>query len=375
MPDNILYDLAAYGQSVWIDSLNRQMIESGFLKDLTAKGLRGLTSNPAIFNNAVCSADSYDKIIKELFADGKTVFEIYDDLTVRDIQDAADIFRPVYEKTNGLDGYVSLEVNPALAYKTSETIEEVKRLHKKVNRKNLMIKIPSTTEGFPAIEECLSEGININITLIFSVEQYLNTARAYLRGMESLIKKGGDAGKVCSVASVFVSRIDTAADKLIEDKINADGPLRDKLISLKGRAAAANTRIIYKKYLEIFSSGKYEKIKTFGARPQRLLFGSTGTKNPLYSDIKYVTELIGRGTINTLPEKTLLAFIKHGKVKEAINNDSREAELVIHNLKRAGVDIDKICGRLLDEGVISFKGSFDGLLQAIEGKIKNRKCG
>lgn len=373
MNDNILENLACYGQSVWIDSLNRPMIESGFLKGLIDKGLRGLTSNPTIFYNAICSAGLYDQKIKKLFEEGKTYFEIYDDLTVGDIRDAADIFRPVYEKSNGLDGYVSLEVNPALAYKTKETIEEVKRLFGKVNRKNIMIKIPATAEGFPAVEESLSEGININITLIFSVKQYLNTARAYLKGMENLIKKGGNAGEVRSVASVFVSRIDTAVDKLIEDKINNDAPERDKLSPLKGKGAAANTELIYKKYLEVFSSAEFRKIKSGGARSQRLLFGSTGTKNPLYSDIKYVTELISKGTINTLPEKTMLAFMEHGEIKEALTHDSREAESIIDDLSYSGIDVDKICARLLEEGVDMFTESFEGLIQAIESKVKKQK--
>ncbi|GMR03315.1 MAG: transaldolase [Thermodesulfovibrionia bacterium] len=361
-------ELAGLGQSIWLDSISRSMIENGNLQALINKGLRGMTSNPTIFEQAISSGSDYDKKIKELNGQGKSTFEIYDELTIRDVQDAADLFRPVYEKTGGLDGYVSLEINPKLAFDTDETIKEGKRLHGKVNRPNVMFKVPSTEEGFNAIEELLAEGINVNITLIFSLAQYVKTANAFLKGMKRLHEKQGDVSKVSSVASVFVSRIDTAADSLIDEKLSVeqDAGIKDKLRSLRGKTAVANSRLIFQKYLEIFSGNEFQLLKDKGAGVQRVLWGSTGTKDPDYSDIKYVTELIGNSTVNTLPQKTVDLFLDHGIVKESLTGDLKQAEEVINALKGFGIDVNTVCAKLLDKGVTAFERSFDSLLNTIE---------
>ena len=365
-------ELARFGQSIWLDSISRSMIETGELQKMIDSGLRGMTSNPTIFDKAISSGQEYDGSIRELHKHGKSTFEIYDDLTVKDVQDAADLFKPVYERSEGLDGYVSLEINPKLAFQTEETINEGKRLHKKVNRSNVMFKVPSTEAGFPAIEELLSEGINVNITLIFSLEQYVKTAHAYLRGMKRLLDKGGDLSRMASVASVFVSRIDTAVDKLIDEKISKaqDEDSKNRLMSLRGRAAVANSCLIFQKYEEIFEGKEFSSLRERGAHVQRVLLGSTGTKDPAYSDIKYVSELMGKPTVNTLPEKTLDAFLDHGVIEETLTKDKDEAQKVLDRLNDFEIDIKTICAKLLDEGVISFEKSFDSLLNTIE--IKNK---
>jgi len=368
MPDSTVEQLAGFGQSVWFDNISRSLIESGQLQEMIALGVRGVTSNPTIFDKAISDSSDYDEKVRELHKGGKSTFEIYDDLTVRDIQDAADMFKPVYEKTNGLDGYVSLEINPELAYKTQETIEEGRRLHKKVGRPNLMLKVPAAEEGFGAIEALLGDGINVNITLIFSLDQYIKAARAYLGGLNRLLAKQGDLSRVGSVASVFVSRVDTMADKMIEDAMarQADGSAKRALESLKGRAAVANSHLIYSKYVEVFSGKTFKELKEKGARVQRVLWGSTGTKNPAYSDIKYVTELIGRNTVNTLPDKTLEAFLDHGVVKEALTAGAEESQKTVDTLKGFGIDVDTICAKLLVDGAASFTKSFQSLLSTIE---------
>ncbi len=360
-------ELASLGQSIWLDSISRAMIKTGALQGLIAKGLRGLTSNPTIFEKAISSGTEYPARMNELQRLGKSTFEIYDDLTIKDIQDAADLFMPVYKRTNGMDGYVSLEINPELAFQTEETIKEGKRLHRAVNRPNVMFKVPSTEEGFGAIEELLSEGINVNITLIFSLAQYTKTAQAFLRGLKRLLDKGGDISKTASVASVFVSRIDTAVDKILDDKISkeqSDG-IKNKLKSLRGKAAVANSKLIFGKYQEISSDEEFQYLKNKGARVQRVLWGSTGTKDPLYSDIKYVTEIIGNPTVNTLPQNTLEAFLDHGICKETLTADIRGAVNVIGELREFGIDINAVCAKLLDEGVVAFEKSFVSLLDTI----------
>jgi transaldolase len=368
MPDSIVEQLAEFGQSVWFDNISRSLIESGQVQKMIALGVRGVTSNPTIFDKAISDSSDYDEKIRDLHKRGKSTFEIYDDLTVRDIQDAADMFRPVYEKTNGLDGYVSLEINPELAYKTQETIEEGRRLHKKVNRPNLMLKVPATEEGFGAIEALLGEGININITLIFSLEQYIKTAQAYLGGVNRLLANQGDNSRVASVASVFVSRVDTAADKMIDEAIAGQNDVEAKreLESLKGKAAVANSNLIYSKHLEFFSNEPLRSLVQKGARVQRVLWGSTGTKNPAYSDIKYVTELIAKNTVNTLPDKTLEAFLDHGMVEEALSGAVEQSQETVDTLKRYGIDVDIICAKLLEDGAAAFTKSFQSLLTTIE---------
>lgn len=360
MPKSSIQELNTFGQSVWLDNINRSMIKTGKLKQMIELGLCGMTSNPTIFDKAISSGTDYDEKILELCEAGKSTFEIYDDLTVRDVQDAADIFLPVYKESNGMDGYVSLEINPRLAYKTEETIKEAKRLYQKVNRPNVMFKVPVTSQGFSAIEELVALGININSTLIFSLEQYINTANAYIRGIKRLLQNKGDVSRIRSVASVFVSRIDTSVDNLLKEK--------PTFASLKGKAAVSNSGLIYKKYLEIFSSAEFKQIREKGGHLQRVLWGSTSTKNPDYSDIKYVSELIARNTVNTMPEQTFNAFLDHGKVKEALTADVSEAEKSIAGLKNLGIDINDVCARLLEEGVVAFEKSFDSLLDSIEKK-------
>lgn len=372
MPKTMIQQLGEFGQSIWLDYISRSLIDTGRLTDLITQGLRGMTSNPTIFDKAISSSVDYDSAIQALKKSKKTPFEIYDDLTVKDIQDAADMFKSIYKQTNGVDGFVSLEVNPKFAYKAKETVAEAKRLYKKVNRPNVMFKVPSTSEGFTAIEELLAEGINVNITLIFSLQQYKNTAQAYMKGIEKLLERHGDVSKVCSVASVFVSRVDTVIDKLIEEKLTQEGDaaVESRLQSLRGKAAVANSATIYKDYVATFFGNAFKTLREKGAKVQRLLWGSTSTKNPSYSDIKYVTELIGKHTVNTIPEKTLYAFLDHGAIKEALTSDTGDAQMVIDELMNFGISIDDVCNKLLEDGVVAFDRSFDALLTSIEEKSK-----
>ena len=367
-----IQELCDLGQSIWLDNINRSMIESGALQKLIGLGLRGMTSNPTIFDKAISNSTDYDKKIAALSGQGKSTFDIYDELTIKDIQDAADILKPIYIRTNGLDGYVSLEINPELAYDVSATVKEGKRLHEKVNRQNLMLKVPSTDEGFEAIEELLALGINVNVTLIFSVDQYSNTAHAYMRGVKRALENGKDVKKVRSVASVFVSRIDSVIDKILDEEITAekDNMVKDKLSSLKGRAAVANSKLIYKKYLDILASQEFNQLHKAGVNTQRVLWGSTSTKNPDYSDIKYVAELIGKNTVNTVPDNTLEAFLDHGITKEALTDDIKDAEDIIKKLAEYDIDVDAVCVKLLRDGVVAFQSSFKALLHSIEEKQK-----
>lgn len=370
-----LHELADFGQSLWLDYISRSLLESGKLKSLIDNGLRGMTSNPTIFNQAIAESQDYDEKIAKLRESGKTTFEIYDELTIRDVQEAADFFRPVFESTKGLDGYVSLEINPQLANQVDEQTREGKRLFQKVNRPNVMIKVPSTKSGFPVIEELLSDGIPVNVTLIFSLQQYKGTAQAYLRGLERRMLRMGDLSKMRSVASVFVSRIDTSIDKLLDEKIAqaSDQSLKNKLNSLKGKSAVANSRLIFAEFQSIFNDTQYKAFAQKRAPEQRVLWASTGTKNPQYSDLKYVTELISRPTVNTVPEKTLNAFLDHGSVKEALAGDVKDARALFASLKESGIDIDQVCLKLLNDGVAAFEKSFDDLLASIEQKAQ-RLC-
>jgi len=351
------------------------MIETGRLKEMIGLGLRGLTSNPTIFDKAISSSSDYDSEILDYHKLGKSTFEIYDRLTIKDVQDAADLFFPVYKETDGLDGYVSLEINPKLAYMAQETIEEGRRLDKKVNRPNVMFKVPATQQGLVAIEELIASGINVNVTLIFSVEQYIDSAKAYIRGIERLSQNGGNLKKVRSVASVFVSRIDTLIDKLIDDLVAKERDEKRKVsaLSMKGRAAVANSQLIYKNYSDIFGSEDFRRLQEKGTQLQRVLWGSTSTKNPDYSDIKYVSELIGRNTVNTMPEPTFYAFLDHGRVSDALNIDKlSDTPKVFEALEGFSIGIDAICSQLLKEGVAAFNKSFDSLLNSIGNKAVDR---
>ena len=374
MPKTTIQQLSEFGQSIWLDYISKPLMKSGKLQRLIDQGLLGMTSNPSIFNDSIGNLPDYDEAISQLGESGKMPFEIYDELTIKDIQNAADIFSPVYRKTGGRDGYVSLEINPKLAMNTQESIAEGKRLFQTVNRPNIMIKVPATDPGFPVITELLSSRINVNVTLIFSLQQYARTVEAFLKGMEALAKKGKDFAKVHSVASVFVSRIDTAADKFLDEKNlkKSNNSLKAKIAALRGQAAVANSKLIFEKFGKEFSSARFKSLAKKKCAVQRVLWGSTGTKNPLYSDIKYVTELIAKSTVNTLPEKTINAFLDHGVVEEAFTfDDIGDARDIIRGLKDFKIDIDVICRQLLSDGVLAFEKSFDALLGTIESKAKS----
>jgi transaldolase len=366
----IIQQLNEFGQSIWLDYISRSLLDTGKLERLINQGVCGLTSNPTIFDKAVSKCDDYDQFIREMKRENKKTFQMYDNITVKDVQDAADLFLPTYEKTGGTDGYVSLEIDPMLAYETEKTLIEGRRLFKKVNRPNVMFKVPATDEGFPAVSALLADGINVNVTLIFSLQQYMKTADAYLQGIEELSQRRNVDWRVHSVASVFVSRVDTLADKLIDERLqnedNADS--RKKLERLRGNAAVANAVIIYDRYREITGSERSKALEKRGFKLQRLLWGSTSTKNPAYSDTKYVTELIGKGTVNTVPEATLEAFFDHGTPRESLPGNVKQAQQTIDEFRQYGIDINDVCHRLLEDGVVAFQKSFSSLLKAIEEK-------
>lgn len=368
----LLHQLYDFGQSPWLDYISRIIIDNGYLQRMIDKGIVGVTSNPTIFDKAVHTGQDYDPMIRELTQKGKSKEEIYDNITIRDIQDACDLFLPVYQQTSNKDGYVSLEVNPHLAHDTERTIQEAERLFQLVNRSNLMIKIPATEEGFTAIETLLSQGINVNITLIFSREQYINSVRAYLNGIEKAHFKRKDISKIASVASVFVSRVDSTVDSLLEKQMNlADSAMqKSELRDLLGKAAVVNGHLIYREYRNIFALERFQELAGEGANVQRVLWASTSTKNPNYSDIKYVHELIARNTVNTMPEDTIEAFLDHGQVKNAISDQSAHDQITLSRLDERGIMIDEICHQLLQEGVIKFIDSFESLLESIEQKRK-----
>jgi len=370
MADKKMNQLAELGQSIWLDYISRPMLETGQLKERIADGLRGMTSNPSIFNSAIGSTNDYDDHIVTLKGEGKSTFEIYDELTIRDIQDAADCFKSVYESTDGLDGYVSLEINPLLADKIDEQAKEGVRLFKKVNRPNVMIKVPSTPAGFPVVEELIAQGINVNTTLIFSLQQYEKTAEAYLKGLQRLAVNSSDLSRVRSVASVFISRVDTMVDKMIDEKVaqETDEGQKVNLQGLKGRAAVANSRIIFEKSKELFSSEEFKALEQKGANLQRVLWGSTSTKNPDYNDVKYIEELIASPTVNTVPEATLMAFFDHGQVKEALADDVQKSQKILESLKNVGINIDDVCQTLLADGCVAFNKAFEDLLNSVEKK-------
>ncbi len=357
-----LHDIAKLGQSLWIDNISRSMITGGKLKSLIDQGLRGQTSNPTIFKQAISTSTDYDARIQQLAESGKSTFEIYDELTIKDVQDAADLFRGVYDSTKGLDGYVSLEINPKLGNELDAQLKEGMRLWQKLNRPNVMIKVPATKNGLGVVEALISQGINVNVTLIFSAEQYQQVVWSYLKGLSHLAQGGGDIKKVHSVASIFVSRIDTSIDKKLEEKS-----------VLRGKAAVANCEIVYHKFQNSFSGGEFKALKLKGANVQRVLWASTGTKDPQYSDIKYITELIAADTVNTVPDKTLEAVLDHGVAKTAMPGSVAEAQKTIEQLRLLGIDVGMVCNQLLEEGLASFEKSFEELTTSIEEKTR-RLC-
>ncbi len=373
MAQSPIQALAEFGQSVWLDYISCSLIESGKLRSLIGQGLRGLTSNPSIFNQVISAGHDYDSQIFKLARSGRSTREIYDALSIADIQAAADAFAGVYEATGKLDGYVSLEIDPQLADKFEDSLEEGVRLHQKVDRKNLMIKVPATEQGYPVIEALTAQGINVNATLIFSVEQYEKTVEAYCNGLARLAQTRQDLGSVRSVASVFVSRIDSVIDQMIDGKIQTEtNALKKKnLASLKGKAAVANCLRIFKRYQELFITERFKTLQTKNANIQRVLWASTSTKNPDYSDIKYVSELIAENTVNTIPEKTLSAFMDHGQVKKGFElHDIPDAVTSLSHLKSYGIDIEEVCQKLLKDGVLAFASAFGSLFSSIDEKLK-----
>jgi transaldolase len=361
-----------YGQSIWMDNLSRDLIESGELKQMIAdRGIRGITSNPAIFEKAIAGNKIYDRAIEAGSKAGKSVTEIYEDLIFEDITNACDIFLPVYEETDGLDGYVSIEVPPNLAKDTASTIAEARRYFQTIARPNLMIKIPGTPEGLPAVEQVIAEGMNVNVTLLFSVQSYIDTAWAYISGLEKFAAAGGDVSKVASVASFFLSRIDSNIDGRIDTKLGAAGDSTAKLKNIKGKVAIANAKIAYQKYKEISKSDRWQALAAKGARVQRLLWASTGTKNPEYSDVMYVDELVGADTVNTLPPNTIEACADHCDPANRIESNIEEAEALIASLKDADVaiDLDTVMDELLEEGIDKFIQPFESLMSSLETKV------
>jgi transaldolase/glucose-6-phosphate isomerase len=367
---NPLKELYSHGQSPWMDYIRRDMILSGALKkQIEEDGLRGITSNPTIFEKALSAGTDYDLDIQGLLLQGKSTSEIFEALSVEDIQMAADLFRQIYDETEGEDGTVSLEVSPHLARDTERTIAEARHLWARVARPNVMIKIPGTREGLPAIEQCLAEGIPINVTLIFSLERYGEVLGVFRKALERRSEEGKSV-VLSSVASFFVSRIDTAIDKILQEKIHASSNPREKdlLLEILGRVAVANSRVAYQLFKKTFSGAWFQDLKKKGARPQRLLWASTGTKNPHYSDVLYVEELIGPQTVNTLPLTTLDAFRDHGKPLARLEEDVPSSVEVLKKLRLASIDFSKITDQLEREGLQLFTDSYDKLLAGLEAK-------
>ncbi|MBR0992555.1 bifunctional transaldolase/phosoglucose isomerase [Bradyrhizobium japonicum] len=369
---NPVKELEKHGQAVWLDFLARGFIAKGDLKRLIeTDGVKGVTSNPSIFEKAIGSSDEYDAPIgKALKRGDRTVADLFEAVAVEDIQNAADVLRPVYDRLKGGDGYVSLEVSPYLALDTPGTVTEARRLWKSVGRKNLMVKVPATPEGLPAIEELIGDGISINITLLFSKAVYLQVAEAYIAGLEKYVAGGGDPSHVASVASFFVSRIDSVVDKQLDDKIARvnDPSEKERLAALKGKVAIANAKVAYQDYKRLFSGARWDKLAAKGAKPQRMLWASTGTKNKDYSDVLYVEELIGPDTINTVPPATLDAFRDHGKPRDSLEENVEDAHRVLEELERSGISLDAITEELVKDGVKQFADAADKLYGAVAHK-------
>jgi transaldolase len=362
MPDSRLHELAELGQSVWIDSLSRGWLKSGKLaKWMEEDALTGVTSNPTIFQKAMSEGEWYDDQLRDVLKEQGDLKEIFLQLAMVDIEEACDLFRSVWDGGKGKDGYISMEVDPNLAYDTDATIEEAARFHDWVERPNLYVKIPATEPGLPAIEEMIARGRNINVTLIFGLERHMEVAEAYIRGLERLVESGGDPAKVGSVASYFVSRVDTEADGRLDEAGHPE---------LKGKLAVANAKLAYQNYEEKFSGERWEALAAKGATPQWCLWASTSTKNPEYRDVLYIEELIGPGTVNTMPRETIEAFQDHGAVALTLEEDIDEAKQVFERVAAAGVDYDDVTDTLEREGVQKFIDSFTELLEGIDAKRK-----
>jgi transaldolase len=361
MADSRLHTLSELGQSVWIDFLSRHLLRRGELARMMEEdAVVGVTSNPTIFQKAISEGDAYDEQFREVLAEEEDAKEVFLRLAVQDVQDACDLLRPVWDGGHGQDGYVSIEVDPNLASDTQATTDEAQRLHELVDRPNCFVKIPATQAGLPAIEEMIARGRNINVTLIFSLQRYAEVVEAYLRGLERLVESGGDPTPVASVASFFVSRVDTEADRRLDEVGASD--------DLKGKLAVANAKLAYQRYQELFSGDRWDALSAKGARAQRCLWASTSTKNPEYRDVLYVEELIGPETVNTMPEETIRAFQDHGEVALTLERDLDEAQRVFDRIAEVGVDYDDVVATLEREGVEKFADSFRELLDGVKAK-------
>jgi len=374
---NPIRDLQSQGQSVWLDYIQRNLITSGELQRLIKEdGVTGITSNPSIFEKAITSGTEYaDRLNSSHWNGNVDTKTVYEALAIRDIQDAADLLRPVYENTARRDGYVSLEVSPYLARDTQRTIQEARALWKAVGRANLMIKVPGTAEGIPAFQQLIAEGINVNVTLLFSQKVYQEVAEAYIAGLEQFAHRGGDVSKMASVASFFISRIDTLVDSIIATRLKTavDRVEQEQLKSLLGKVAIANAKLTYRHYFGFFGSFRWKALAAKGAQTQRVLWASTSTKNPNYRDVLYVEELIGRDTVNTVPPATLDAFLDHGKIRPSLVENLDSATATMQTLMAVGISIDEVTSKLTDDGVGLFVEAFDKLLEAVQRKTAGPK--
>lgn len=368
---NTVQKLHAAGQSVWYDNIQRGLLANGELAGMIARGeIRGVTSNPTIFMNAITKSHDYDAGLVPLAKAGKTAEEIFWQLAIEDIQAAAHLFRPMYEESGGGDGYVSLEVSPYLAQDADGTLAAARWIWQNVDRPNLMVKIPATKAGLPAISAAIAEGINVNVTLIFSVERYAAVMEVYLKGLEKRVAAGLPLSSIASVASFFVSRVDTKVDGYLMGMVDRGSMRADKAASLLGKAAIANAKLAYADFKEVFRSARFQALKAQGARVQRPLWASTGTKNKQYSDVMYVDELIGPDTVNTMPPATLAAFLDHGQVRPSLEKNVDAAEQVLADLEALGISMNAVTGELEQEGVKSFADAFTALLNAVEASRK-----
>ena len=372
MADNALRQLGKAGQSVWLDTLSRKLLRSGQLQKLIERdGLSGVTSNPTIFQKAISGSEDYDASLRAYIAKGVTdERELFLRIAAKDVGAAADILKPVYDATGGADGFVSIEVSPDLANNTKATVKEARRIFSALRRKNVMIKVPATAEGLPAIERLTAEGINVNATLLFSVQRYAEVAEAYMRGIQSRLKENLPVGDIASVASFFVSRVDTMVDGMLDRKLEAaeSETTANRLTRLFGRAAVANAKLAYRHYEGIKRGAEFRAVARKGARAQRLLWGSTGTKNPAYSDIKYVEELVAPETVNTMPLATMDAYRDHGNARPTIHDGVSECEELFKSLGSLGIDMEKVATKLQEQGVKLFADSFFSLLEEIAEK-------
>ena len=353
------HELHNLGQSIWLDYIRREYIDNGGLQQVVDNGVRGVTSNPAIFEKAIAGSDDYDDQMRDLIAEGKSIDDIYEALVIQDIQRAADVLRPVYDESNAADGYISLEVRPNLANDTDGTVEEARRLFKAVDRPNLMIKVPATQAGLPAITTLIGEGINVNVTLMFSLQQYDDVAEAYIKGLETLDANGGNLARTASVASFFVSRMDVMVDEMLEAKGNTNLP---------GKAGIANARVAYTHFCKAFSGNRWDALAAKGAMVQRPLWASTGVKNPAYPDTLYVDGLVAEHTVNTVPPDTLDALLNHAQVKIMTTCNAALDQKVLDQLVGEGINYDDVTAKLLEEGIAKFIKPFDKLMASIESK-------